>query len=152
MIPFQVSIDMIPRIFCRTLCAQRRAYCAGDGAKTPLDAVRQRDTVRYGGLNSLEILTSEHHAHDVRDMTQKPLWHVWQLATASAVPLGLWIYLKQVEAVERGAVGKERNGTEDVVRDEGMTASPAQLATSLADLEQRLARIEQRLQARGIDR
>ncbi len=157
---------MIPRIFCRTLRSQRRAHSAGDGAKTPLDAVKKRDNVRYGGLKSWDILTSEHHARDVRDMTQKPLWHVWQLVTASAVPLGLWLYLEQVEAGERGAVGNatvigsgtgSENGEhgvveQDVVRDGGTAASPIQLATSLAKLEQRLARVEQRLHARDVDR
>ncbi len=152
---------MIPRIFIRTLRSQRRVYSAGDGPKTPLDAVKKRDELRYGGLKSLDILTSERHAHDVRDMTQKPLWHAWQLFTASVVPFGLWIYLEQVEAGERGAENGSRDGSRDVepsvvesdgIREDGTASSPTQLATSLAKLEQRLARVEQRLHARDADR
>ncbi len=155
---------MIPRIFChtlRSLRSLRRAYSTGEAAKTPLDEVKKRDELRYGGLKSWDILTSERHAQDVRDVTQKPLWHAWQLAAASVVPLGLWLYLKRVETRERvlrtghvdGQHGvKEQDGIHDGVHEAGTAASPAQLATSLAKLEQRLARIEKQLHARDVGR
>lgn len=151
---------MIVRIRGRALRRLQRAYSDAPSStpsstpssspKPAIDAVRDKDHRLYGGLKSWDILTEESSTHARRDKTTNPLWHAWQLATASAVPIGLLLYCRSVEDSARarapriatlGAQGEsasEASGTE--VAGPG-TAQPA----SLADLERRLERIERRL-------
>ena len=141
---------------------QRRAFASSSSSST--NSVKARDEALYGGLKSFSMLTSElptdHHA--ARDMTTKPLWHAWQLLTAGAVPVGLWLWLEHVEgkAKERlriltdtdGADTGNGNGGENAEIDDAPTESEAPIRsdtpTSLAALEafeRRLARIERQL-------
>ena len=142
---------------------QRRAFASSSSST---NSVKARDEALYGGLKSFSMLTSElptdHHA--ARDMTTKPLWHAWQLLTAGAVPVGLWLWLEHVEgkAKERlriltdtdGAENGNGNGGENVEIDDAPTETEREAPirsdtpTSLAALEafeRRLARIERQL-------
>ena len=146
-------------------------FFSGEKASTSytshLDAVKAKDERIYGGLKSWDILTSERHAHGVRDVTQKPLWHVWQLLTASAVPICAWYYLEQVEASGRRAglvaleerdddphtqpQGQQQDGTLQGTQQSHIETTSAQLAESLSRLEQRIAHVERRLDAQHTD-
>lgn len=135
---------------------KRRAFASSSSSST--NSVKARDEALYGGLKSFSMLTSElptdHHA--ARDMTTKPLWHAWQLLTAGAVPVGLWLWLEHVEgkAKERvriltdtdGAENGNGNGGENVEIDDAPIRpdTPTSLA-ALEAFERRLARIERQL-------
>ena len=152
----RIAVRALRAVFRRR---QRRAFASSNHDEGIRPTVKARDEALYGGLKSFSMLTSElptdHHA--ARDMTTKPLWHAWQLLTAGAVPVGLWLWLEHVEgkAKERvriltdtdGAETK-KNGNGGEVIDEAPTAAPVDTPTSLAALEafeRRLTRIERRL-------
>ena len=153
----RIAVRALHAVFRRR---QRRAFASSSST----NSVKARDEALYGGLKSFSMLTSElptdHHA--ARDMTTKPLWHAWQLLTAGAVPVGLWLWLEHVEgkAKERvriltdtdGADNGNGNGGENVEIDDAPTEREAPIRsdtpTSLAALEvfeRRLARIERQL-------